>query len=184
MGKATAELGPYSLSLEQLKNWIPAQWEPAHNINLADGDVIKLDIFVWLIQLTSLIDDVSTELGFGKGLEQSFEAAKDLSQKHYKLRSFSKTRFASYDEGVYTNFETNYEINLKALAVHATSSKKYVCDTASSQINKLRSVKFAGTLCGVIDVYTQLAKISVQKVEKFSWEIINTLEEGKDHYVL
>ena len=68
--------------------------------------------------------------------------------------------------------------------MHATSSKKDIHDTASSQINKLRSVKFAGTLCGVIDVYTQLAKISVQKVEKFSWEIINTLEEGKDHYVL
>ena len=26
-----------SMCLEQLQNWIPGQWEPAHNINLADG---------------------------------------------------------------------------------------------------------------------------------------------------
>ena len=96
--------GHPSMSLKQLKNWFPAQWEPAHNINLADGDVRKLDIFDWLINLTSLIGDVTTELGIGKGLEQSFEAANDLSQKYYKLRSFSKTRFASYAEGVYANF--------------------------------------------------------------------------------
>ena len=37
--------GHPSMSLEQLRNWFPAQWEPAHNINLADGDVRKLDIF-------------------------------------------------------------------------------------------------------------------------------------------
>ena len=63
--------------------------------------------------------------------------------------------------------------------MRATSSKKDVHDTASSLISKLRSVKFAGTLCGVIDVYTQLATIScqVQKVEQFSWEMINTLEQ-------
>ena len=41
-------------------------------------------------------------------------------------------------------------------------------------------MKFAGTLCGVIDVYAQLATIlsRVQKVEQFSWEMINTLKEG------
>ena len=41
-------------------------------------------------------------------------------------------------------------------------------------------MKFAGTLCRVIDVYTQLATISsqVQKVKHFLWEMINTLKEG------
>ena len=84
--------------------------EPAHNINLADGDVRNLVIFDWLVRPTSCVGDVTATLGIGKGLEQCFEEAEESGQKFYNFKTFSKTRFAPYAISSYFNFEKNFEV--------------------------------------------------------------------------
>ena len=69
---ALLELGPDKMPEENLKQWLTIIWEPAHNMNLADGDV--RNIFEWLVSLTT-VGDVTSNLGIGKGLEQCSEHA-------------------------------------------------------------------------------------------------------------
>ena len=57
---ALLELGPDKMPEENLKQWLTIIWEPAHNINLADGDVRDMDIFEWLVSLTSAVGDVTS----------------------------------------------------------------------------------------------------------------------------
>ena len=94
-------------------------WEPNHNINLADGDVRDKPFFSWLVLLTSSVGDVTSNLGIGKGLEQCFEEADVQDEKFYKFKTFSKTRFASYAESCYSNFEKNYSICVPVLLLRA-----------------------------------------------------------------
>ena len=119
-------LGPDGLSEDQLRQWVTVIWEPVHNINLADGDVRDMDIFSWLVSLTSCVGDVTSNLGIGKGLEQCFEQADSQEQKLYKFKAFSKTRFASYAESCYSNFEKNFAISVPVLLLRLDSKDSKV----------------------------------------------------------
>ena len=80
------ELGEEGMALEKLRQWVTVIWEPAHNINLADGDVRNLVIFDWLVRLTSCVGDVTATLVIGNGLEQCFEEAEESGQKFWSER--------------------------------------------------------------------------------------------------
>ena len=168
------------LSKLKLKEWICTIWEPAHNINLADGDIRGLDIFDWLINLTSSIGEVTTALGIGKGLEQCFEQAEESGFKFYKIKSFSKTRFAPYLASSYSNFEKNFDITILVLRERMESKDSKVRDTAKKILNNIQNVQSCSLLCGVIDVYSVLSEIScaVQKVEQFPFEMRSKLASG------
>ena len=73
MGSIFLDLGPNKMSLDKLRDWLTVIWEPAHNINLADGDVRDQQIFSWLVSLTNCVGDVTANPVIGKGFEQCFE---------------------------------------------------------------------------------------------------------------
>ena len=174
------ELGEDGMALEKLRQWVTVIWEPAHNINLADGDVRNLVIFDWLVRLTSCVGDVTATLGIGKGLEQCFEEAEESGQKFYKFKTFSKTRFAPYAVSSYSNFEKNFEVLTAVLRERLDSPDKKVRDSAAGLLNSIQNVQFCALLCGVIDVYTVLSQTScaVQKVEQFPFEMKGKLAKG------
>ena len=174
------ELGDEGMTIEDLRNWVCVIWEPAHNINLADGDVRNLAFFDWLVQLTSCVGDVTATLGIGKGLEQCFDQAEESGVKFYKFKTFSKTRFAPYAESSYSNFEKNFEVTVAVLRERLESRDAKVRDAAARLLNNIQNVTFCAQLCGVIDVYTVLAKTScaVQQVEQFPFEMRAKLAAG------
>ena len=124
--------------------------------------------------------NVTSNLGIGKGLEQCFEQADSQEQKLYKFKAFSKTRFASYAESCYSNFEKNLAISVPVLLLRLDSKDAKVRDTAARLLKGIRNIPFCATLCGVVDIYAQIAKIScsVQTVEQFPFEMKSKLTKG------
>ena len=162
---------------DELQNWIFATWDPSHNINKADEEVRKENIFDWLVKFTNDVGDLTKNLAIGKGLEQCIQAASDLDIQLYKLQTYSSTRFAAYVEKVYKNAYNDYVIIVNVLRKRAESSNKKVSDTAKDLLSKLLTVKFVGTLLGCIDIYRVIATASseLQTVELFPWEVIAKL---------
>ena len=177
---AKLDLGQDRMTPEDLQQWITIIWEPAHNINLADGDIRGLDIFDWHVTLTSCVGEVTSNLGIGKGLEQCFEEAESQEQKFFKFKAFSKTRFASHAESCFFNFEKNFGVTVPVLLERLDSGDTKVRDTAHRLLNSIKNITFCASLCGVVDIYAQLAKIScsVQQVEQFPFEMKSKLVQG------
>ena len=57
-----------------------------------------MDIFDCLEDHIKILNDITTILNIGKGLEQSIEATKEVSAKFYILKTLSDTRFSTYYE--------------------------------------------------------------------------------------
>ena len=85
--------------------WITAIWEPAHQLELTTKDVRKSAGFEWLENQISVISEITNLLNIGKGLEQSKEAADEVGEQFYKLKTLSDTRFSAYFESAMNNFE-------------------------------------------------------------------------------
>ena len=76
------------LSTNDLNKWITVNWEPSHNINLADHEILEMQIFSLLTRITNIIASISSSLNIGKGLEQMFNSVEDLHTPLYKYRHF------------------------------------------------------------------------------------------------
>ena len=141
-------LGEGGMTIDELQDWVCIIWEPAHNINLADGDIRNLAIFDWLVKLTSCVGDVTATLGIGKGLEQCFEEAENSGVKFYKFKTFSKSRFAPYAESSYSNFEKNFGVTIAVLKERVESRDNKVKDAASKILDDIQNVHFV--VCSVV----------------------------------
>ena len=69
--KLVSKLSVDDMSEEQLLDWVFETWEPAHNLNKADEEISKLQVFDWLVKFTTDVGEVTRILGVGKGLEPS-----------------------------------------------------------------------------------------------------------------
>ena len=167
------------LSSAKLQDWITEIWEPAHNINLADHDVRDMAMFDWLVRATNQVGDITEILGIGKGLEQCLDAASELDECLYRLKSYSKTRFAAHAEKSFSNFEKSFLIIVHALKERSESNTKKVRETAQSHLKAILSAAFIATHLGLIDVYRELALAScdIQTVEQFPWQVVNRLKQ-------
>ena len=167
------------MDLNQLKEWVTQRWEPAHNIELATKDIKELEgVFDWFNSHIKIVNEATEVLKSGKGLQQSIEAAEDLSLKFYKLRSLSTTRFSAYFEKSLSNFEKSIEIIIKALKVRVESKEKKVKDIAVDLLRKIVNKQFLATHLGLTDIYRILGSYSsmLQEVEQFPWEVTEKLE--------
>ena len=81
---------------EEKTDWITEVWEPAHQFELTTKDAINMDKFEWLEDHKKIINDITTILNIGKGLEQSIETAREVGEKLYILKTLSDTRFSVY----------------------------------------------------------------------------------------
>ena len=167
------------VSSVQLQGWITEIWEPAHNINLADHYVRDMSMFDWLVHATNEVGDITEVLGIGKGLEQCLDAASELDENLYRLKSYSKTRFAAHAEKSFSNFEKSFLIIVRALEERSESNTKKVRETAQGHLKAILSAEFIATHLGLIDVYRELAQAScnIQKVEQFPWQVVNRLKQ-------
>ena len=69
---------------------------------------------------------------------------------------------------------------MPVLLVRLDSKDAKVRDTAARLLKGFRNIPFCATLCGVVDIYAQIAKIScsVQTVEQFPFEMKSKLTKG------
>ena len=161
---------------EEKTDWITEVWKPAHQIELTTKDARNMDIFEWLEDHIKIINDITTILNIGKGLEQSIEAAKEVGEKKYLLKTLSDTRFSAYFEKSIEFFEKRIETTITALKKRAESKNKEVREKASNLLKKVCTKQFLLLNLGLLDIYRLLGSIScqLQKVEQFPWDIPKT----------
>ena len=164
---------------EEKEGWVTKVWEPAHQLELVTKDVKGDSAFSWFNDLIQVLNDTTSLLGIGKGLEQSMEAAAEVGEKYYKLKTMSETRFSAYFEGSIKNFERRMETNIEALRKRTESSGKKVRDQAAQILKRICSKQFFLTLHGVLDIYHLLGSISkeLQTVEQFPCNIPKVQEK-------
>ena len=76
-----------------------------------------MDIFEWREDHIKIINDITTILNYGKGLEQSIEAAREVGEKLYILKTLSYTRFSAYFEKSIGNVEKRIETTITTLKI-------------------------------------------------------------------
>lgn len=172
-GKILEQLEMEGWSKEELKDWVTEVWEPAHQLELVTKDIKDDDPMAWFNQHISILNDITSILGFGKGLEQSITAAEEVGEKLYKLKPMSGTRFSAYFESSIQNFERRMKTNVAALQERVKSKDKKVSETASQLLRRIMSKQFFLMNLGILDVYRLLGSCSkeLQKVEQFPWKI-------------
>ena len=141
---------------EEKTDWITEVWEPAHQIELTTKDARNMDIFEWLEDHIKIINDITTILNIGKGLEQSIEAAREVGEKLYILKTLSDTRFSAYFEKSIENFEKRIETTITALKKRAESKNKEVKEKASNLLKKVCNKQFLLLNLGLLDIYRLL----------------------------
>ena len=171
--KALGLMAMEGWSLEELDEWITQVWEPAHQLELVTKDVKEDDAMSWFEKHIQILNETANVLGIGKGLEQSIEAAEEVGEKFYKLKTMSETRFSAYFEGSIKNFERRMETNICALKKRTEGTDKKVVEKASQLLRKIISKQFFLLNLGILDVYHRLASASkqLQTVEQFPWQI-------------
>ena len=139
--KLIDQLTVEGMNKEELVGWVTQVWEPTHQLELVSKDTKADPLFQWLNDHIEVINDITEQLGIGKGLEQSMTAAEEAGEKFFKLKTMSGTRWSAYFEGSIENFERRMETNLGALRKRTESSDKKVKEKAASLLNKICSKK-------------------------------------------
>ena len=130
---------------EEKEGWVTKVWEPAHQLELVTKDVKGDSAFSWFNDLIQVLNDTTSLLGIGKGLEQSMEAAAEVGEKYYKLKTMSETRFSAYFEGSIKNFERRMETNIEALRKTTENSDKKVRDQTAPRDPRLQWLQAPGS---------------------------------------
>ena len=99
-----------------------------------------------------IINDITTILNIGKGLEQSIEAAREVGEKLYILKTLSDTRFSAYFEKSIDFFEKRIETTITALKKRAESNNKEVREKASIRLKKVCNKQFLLLNLGLLDI--------------------------------
>lgn len=151
--KLTEKLNILGMTDEEKLQWITAVWEPAHQLELMTKDCKKMAVFDWFNEHIDVVNDAAKLLNIGKGLEQSKEAAEEVGEEFYTLRTLSDTRFAAYFEKTLGNFECRLETTIAALKKRIESKDKDVKKKASDLLKKICNKEFLVTNLGLLDVY-------------------------------
>ena len=86
---------------------VPAVWDSAHLMNLADADARKQ--CPWVEKLTTTMTSITRRFLYGSGLEELQEAGAELKTKTRRPKVWSATRFAPHAAIVLQAFLVNLE---------------------------------------------------------------------------
>ena len=92
--------------------------------------------------------------------------------KLYELQPYSDIRFAQYSHVSYSNFQLSFAIIVDTLNKRTRSADTKVKKIAQQHLSDICNLSFV--LCGVIDFYNAVAKLSckVQKFDVMPWEVV------------
>ena len=78
------------------------------------------------------------------------------------------------------NFQRSYAIVVDTLSKRIVSVDTKVKNSAMEHLNSICNISFVSTLCGIIDFYNTVAKLSckVQNVDVMPWEVTKCIEYG------
>lgn len=94
---------------------VPAVWDPAHLLNLADADARNDQQSPWIQETINEITTISRRFSTGKGWEDLQKCGEHLGVPALRPKLWSDTRFAAHAADVLTVFRRNYSALKMAL---------------------------------------------------------------------
>ena len=111
---------------------VPALWDPAHLMNLADGDAKKDPSAEWVRSTIDTVSTVNNRFAYAKGLEVLLNCGKEAGKPALRPKTWSNTRFSAYAGEVFSVFRRNLDLLCDAL------QKKIEEESRPAQLNDLR----------------------------------------------
>ena len=111
---------------------VPAIWDPAHLMNLAEGDARKDSTGEWVRNTVEVITAVNKRCLIGKGLEVLMMCGEESGEQALRPKLWSETRFAPHAGQVVSVFRRNLDLLCTAL------EKKIEEETRPAQLAELR----------------------------------------------
>ena len=111
---------------------VPALWDPAHLMNLAEGDARKDVKGEWVRDTIDVVTAVNKRCLVGKGWEELMRCGEEVGGKALRPKLWSETRFAPHAGEVFTVFRRNLELLCSLL------EKRLDEETRPTQLAELR----------------------------------------------
>ena len=92
------------LEKESATYTVPALWDPAHLMNLAEGDARKDVSGKWVRDAVDLVTSVNRRCSVGKGLEELLQHGEQSGKPALRPKLWSETRFAPHAGQVFSVF--------------------------------------------------------------------------------
>ena len=98
------------LEKESAATTVPALWDPAHLMNLAEGDARKDTCGAWVRDAVDVVTAVNRRCSIGKGLEELIQCAELSGKPALRPKLWSETRFAPHAGQVFSVFLRNMDL--------------------------------------------------------------------------
>src|ERR1700761_1701405 len=166
---------------EENRDWYTCQWDPAHILELAEGNAMNHAKCQHAKIVFSTISEVSKSFSYGKSFRELLEEAaveryyddeniEEVQENSANVRvpgHFSDTRFATYSSIVMDKWLNNYQYYYKIL-------NRNMDDI----LNKINNAPFIFSCGGLRDAYSVLGSMpnAFQKPNIPSWEVSSIYE--------
>ncbi|KAF0289780.1 hypothetical protein FJT64_011995 [Amphibalanus amphitrite] len=152
---------------------IPAIWDQAHLMNLAESDARKHGNSRWVRDTIETVTEVNKMFSIGKGWEDLRRCGEDMGEPVLRPKLWSETRFAAYAAEVFSVFRRNEK------QLRAALRRKRMEETRPSHLKELERLlvslndpAFHARVRALEDIYGVLGAASkaVQRTQSLPWE--------------
>ncbi|XP_043200760.1 uncharacterized protein LOC122371027 [Amphibalanus amphitrite] len=152
---------------------IPAVWDQAHLMNLAESDARKHCNSRWVRDTIETVTEVNKMFSIGKGWEDLRRCGEDMGEPVLRPKLWSETRFAAYAAEVFSVFRRNEK------QLRAALRRKRMEETRPSHLKELERLlvslndpAFHARVRALEDIYGVLGAASkaVQRTQSLPWE--------------
>ena len=116
---------------------IPAVWDQAHLMNLAESDVRKHASSKWVRDTIETVSEANKMFSIGKGWEDLRRCGEDMGEPVLRPKLWSETRFAAYAAEVFSVFRRNEK------QLRAALQRKRRDETRSTHLKELEKLLVA-----------------------------------------
>lgn len=110
---------------------LPAVWDHAHLMNLAESDVRKAPEVAWVQEMVDAMTSVNKRFSVGKGWEELMAFGERCGQRALRPKLWSETRFAAHAAQVVSVFRRNLSLLRGAL------EEKITAETRPGQLKEM-----------------------------------------------
>ncbi|KAF0292540.1 hypothetical protein FJT64_009481 [Amphibalanus amphitrite] len=153
---------------------VPAVWDGAHLLNLAEADARKDPASLWVDGVIEKITSITKHFSVGKGLEELLEAGEKIGIKVLRPNMCSETRFSPHAANVIRVFIHNTRPMVAALKDRLKELDHWTGPAQQLQQARrcLEDPEFQLKCVAFLDIYQVLAKGSrgLQTTQRLPWE--------------
>ena len=165
-------------------------WDPLHKIGVTESHIRKDNDFAWLVNLTSICQQIYKIFNWGKNYQALVEMCEKLETIMRNLKTFSTTRFPNSIRSVFDTLIDEFKPVVKCLedisenGDNAGSEVRKRADEAKAILRRIQSQSFVLQLSGTSDIYETFGLIAnlCQIVNVLPYERFDNVMTAVKHF--